>query len=112
MTDLLQVLLDMRSGKVASDCNEKFNRVLDAVLDTGGKGELTIKLFIKPSKMGMGGAVVEIETSHETKMKIPELDIGRSFFFVGKDGSLTREDPDQTAMFAEIPKENVSGKPQ
>jgi len=98
MTDLLQVLLDMRSGQVATDCNLKFNEVLKSVLDTGGKGELTIKLFIKPSKMAMGGAVIEVETEHECKMKKPELAVGRSFFFVTKDGDLHRGDPDQMAM--------------
>src|ERR1700693_446368 len=92
-TDLLQVLLDMRNGQVAGDCNLKFNEVLKAVLDTGGKGELTIKLFVRPSKMGMGGAVVEVETEHECKLKKPELAVGRSLFFVTKDGDLTREDP-------------------
>ncbi len=110
MTDLLKILLDMRNGKVAMDCNEKFNEVLKAVLDTGGKGELTIKLFVKPSKMGMGGAVIEVETEHEAKMKKPELAIGRSFFFVGKDGTLTRDDPDQEGMF-ELEGEKI-GKPE
>lgn len=99
-TDLLAVLLDMRSGAVAADCNQKFNEVLKAVIETGGKGKLTIDLLIAPSKMGMGGAVVEVETSHECKMKKPELAIGKSFFFVNKDGSLTRDNPAQTAMFA------------
>lgn len=110
MTDLLQILLDMRSGQVASDCNAKFGEVLKAVLDTGGKGELTIKLFIKPSKMRMGGAVVEVETEHECKAKKPELHVGKSTFFVTKDGDLTRNDPNQEAMFAlesPEPKENA-----
>jgi len=101
MTDLLSVILEMRNGGVAADCNRKFNEVLDAVLKTGGKGRLTINLDIKPSKMGMGGAVVEVETEHECKMKKPELAVGRSFFFVTNDGDLTRQDPDQADMFAE-----------
>ncbi len=109
MTDLLQILLDMRNGKVAMDCNEKFNEVLNAVLQTGGKGELTIKLFVKPSKMGMGGAVIEVETEHEAKMKKPELAIGRSFFFVTPDGDLTRDDPDQAKMFEEVQAEIKQG---
>lgn len=99
MTDLLQILLDMRSGQVAADCNAKFGEVLKAVLDTGGKGELTIKLFIKPSKMGMGGAVIEVETEHECKTKKPELQVGRSVFFVTAKGDLTRDDPNQEGMF-------------
>ena len=99
MTDLLQVILDMRSGQVAQDCNNKFNDVLSAVLDTGGKGELTIKILVEPSKFGMGRAVLEVQATHECKTKKPELAIGKSLFFVTRDGALTREDPEQTAMF-------------
>ena|ERR1044071_8439856 len=107
-SDLLSVLLDMRNGQVAADCNQKFNEVLSGVQETGGKGELTIKLFVRPAKMGMGGTVVEVEMSHECKVKKPELEIGRSVFFVTKDGKLTRDDPAQTAMFAaEEEKKNV-----
>lgn len=113
MTDFLNILMEMRSGKVATDVNLKFNEVLKAVLETGGKGELTIKLFVKPSKMGMGGAVIEVETEHECKLKKPELAVGRSFFFVTPDGNLTREDPDQQAMFAsqsQPQQENIHGR--
>jgi len=101
MNDVLSVLLDMRSGQVAQDCNNKFAEVLKAVLETGGKGELTIKLLIKPSKYAMGGAVVEVETVHECKTKKPELAIGKSTFFVRQDGTLTRTDPAQERMFEE-----------
>lgn len=96
--DLLGILLDMRNGQVAADCNQKFKDVLDAVLETGGKGELTIKLFINPSKFAMGGAVVEVETEHECKAKRPELKVGKATFFVTKDGRLSREHPDQASM--------------
>jgi hypothetical protein len=99
MTDLLQILLEMRSGQVAADCNAKFNSVLKAVLETGGKGKLGIELTIAPSRMGMGGAVIEVELHHDIKVKAPELQIGKSVFFVGPDGELSREDPAQTAMF-------------
>jgi hypothetical protein len=65
MTDFVSLLVDMRSGQVAADINQKFNEVLSAVLETAGAGELTVKFKIKPAKLGMGGAV--IETEHETK---------------------------------------------
>lgn len=109
MNDLLNVILEMRGGQVASDISSKFDEVLKAVIETGGKGELTIKLKIQPSKMAMGGAVVEVETEHETKMKKPELAIGRSVFFVTKEGRLTRDDPAQTAMF-EAAEEKQNGR--
>jgi hypothetical protein len=99
LTDLLNVLMEMRGGAVATDCNQKFNEVLLAVLETGKKGELTIKLSVKPSKFAIGGTVLEVETNHECKLKKPELAVGQSLFFVTKDGILTRNDPTQTAMF-------------
>jgi hypothetical protein len=97
--DVLSVLMDMRSGAVAADINAKFNEMTQAVLETGGKGELVITLKLEPSKLGMGGAVLEVQTEHQCKMKKPELAVGKSFFFVTRDGSLTRDDPAQTAMF-------------
>ena len=98
MNDLLAVLLDMRNGDVARDCNEKFDEVVKAVLDTRGKGELTIKLFVSPSKVAIGGAVIEVETEHECKAKKPELKVGKAIFFVTADGRLTRDHPDQIAL--------------
>lgn len=103
MTDFLQLLVEMRSGQVAQDVNAKFNEVLAAVLETGGKGELTVKIKFAPSKLGMGGAVLEIETEHECKAKKPELAVGKAVFFVGRDGALTRDDPAQSAMFEPEP---------
>ena len=97
--DLLQVLLEMRNGAVASDISAKFNEVVTAVTETGGKGELTITLNVEPSKVGLGGCVIEVEMKHKCKLKKPELEIGRSVFFVTKEGRLTRDDPAQEAMF-------------
>ncbi len=96
--DVLAVMLDMRNGQVCNDINGKFNEVLNAVLETGGKGELTIKLMVRPSKTGKAGAVIEVETRHECKLKKPELAVGASLFFVTPQGVLTRTDPDQMTI--------------
>lgn len=100
MTDFIQMLVEMRNGKVAIDLNNKFKELLDAVLNTAHKGELNLKITVSPSKLALGGAVIEVETEHETKMKKPELHVGKSIFFVNKDGELQRDDPEQQAMFA------------
>ena len=42
--DILSVLMDMRNGAVANDISTKFDTVVQAVRETGGKGEVTIKL--------------------------------------------------------------------
>jgi|ERR1051326_196075 hypothetical protein len=97
--DILQVLLDMRNGAVAADVNEKFEEMIRAVLETGGKGKLTVELSVEPSKKGMGGVVLEVEARHACKLKKPELPIGSAVFFVSKEGKLTRDDPAQEQMF-------------
>lgn len=101
-SDIHNLLLEMRSGRVLQDINTKFNQVLTAVLDTGSKGKVTIELNIEPGRMGVGGAVLEVELSHNIKLKTPEHDIGKATFFVTKEGVLTREDPEQTALFNEV----------
>lgn len=109
MTDVLGVILDMRSGAVARDLNEKFNTVIEGVLATGQKGQLDLKLFVKPSRMGLGGIVLEVQASHEIKTKVPELEIGDATFFVSKQGTLMRNDPDQESMFEEVAEDIASG---
>lgn len=101
-SDIHQLLIEMRSGRVLQDINTKFNQVLAAVLDTGSKGKVTIELNIEPGRMGSGGAVLEVELSHNIKLKTPEHDIGKAVFFVNQEGILTREDPEQTALFNEV----------
>ena len=101
MSDFVSTLMAMRGGEVALDCDRKFKDVLAAVLETGQAGEIVLKVKVKPSKFAMGGAVLEVETSHECKLKKPELSIGKSLFFVGQDGLLTRDDPAQLAMYKE-----------
>lgn len=96
--DFVHLLMEMRNGAVAADCSRKFNEVLDAVLETGGKGEFTVKVFVKPSKLAMGGTVIEVETEHECKTKKPELSVGRSLFFITREGRLSKDDPNQTEM--------------
>jgi hypothetical protein len=107
MTDFLSLIVEMRSGAVAQDVNTKFNELISAVLETGGKGELTVKIKAAPSKLGMGGVVLEVETEHECKLKKPELAVGKAVFFVTKEGALTRDDPAQTAMFEPAPAAQV-----
>jgi hypothetical protein len=91
----------MRDGEVALDVNRKFQELLGAVFETGQKGKLTLTIDVKPSKLAMGGAVIEVETNHDCKVRKPELGIGRSLFFVTKDGALSRDNPAQAAMFQE-----------
>lgn len=101
MSDFVTVLMSMRDGEVALDVNRKFQELLSAVFETGSKGKLTLTIDVKPSKLAMGGAVIEVETNHSCAVKKPELSVGRSLFFVTNEGTLTRDNPAQEAMFTE-----------
>lgn len=103
--DVLSLLVDARNGAVVTDINEKLNELIDAVLDTGAKGELIIKLRVTPSKKGMGGGVLECEFDHDLKVKKPEFKIGKSTFYVSDKGRLSRNPPGQEAMFEEVAEE-------
>lgn len=107
MVDLLQTLLDMRGGRVVSDVNKKFNEVLTAVLETGGKGDLTLKLKIAPNRMARGGAVLAVSCEHECKMKIPELELNPSIFYITQDGNFTQTDPEQGEFDLQEKEDNV-----
>ncbi len=76
MTDILRLLFDMRDGEVAQDIARHFDELKKAVLETRGKGKLTIELALEPSKCAIGGAVLEIKTEHTCKVKKPELMVG------------------------------------
>ena len=101
MTDILRVLFDMRQGEVAADISRHFDELKTAVLETRGKGKLTIEINLEPSKCAIGGAVLEIKADHNCKLKKPHLAVGSAHFFVTADGDLTRDDPAQEALFAE-----------
>jgi hypothetical protein len=110
MTDLISILMSMRGGEVALDCNRKFQELRESVLETGMKGKLNLAIEIKPSKLALGGAVIEVEMRHTCQIAKPELSVGRSLFFVAKDGSLTRDDPGQLALYDELREEVKHGE--
>lgn len=96
--DFVNTLMEMRRGSVAIECSKRFNELMSAILEYGEKGELTLKLSVKPTKF-VGTTVAEVEIDTDIKIKKPEEQPGRAAFFVSKDGRLSREDPRQTAMF-------------
>lgn len=98
-TDFIGVLAEMKNGEVLTDLNAKFNELLEAVFSTSSKGSMTIKVLVKPTRLAMGGTVVEVAAEHECIVKKPELALGASTFFVTKEGVLSRNHPGQDDMF-------------
>lgn len=103
-SDFIAEVIGMRGGRVYADINLKANEVIDAVIENGGKGKLMVTFDFKAER-SEDGCIVEVSTGHELKIKKPDKHIGRSLFFVGRDGRLTTVDPAQTEMFEDAPAE-------
>lgn len=96
--DFVTMLMEVQDGDAARSVNVKLHELLDAIRNTAGKGTLTLKMTIEPSKLAMGGGVQMVSTSVEVAIKKPELGIGESLFYITEDG-LSRNDPRQDEMF-------------
>lgn len=70
----------------------KLGEVVDAVIETGKKGELTLK--IKIAKNGEGS--VKLDT--DITSKVPEPTIPSSIFFATSGGSLRKDNPNQPKL--------------
>lgn len=85
----LEFLSGFRRGMLLSDADEKLGKVVAAIRETGGNGEVSIKLPFKLNKAG------QLECPPEIKAKIPNRPIGTGFYFVSDDNRLTQRDPNQ-----------------
>ena len=97
--DIFQKIIEMRSG-VSVNINEKFNELVDAVLEVRAKGKLTIEINVAPQKVSKQGNVVEVTMHHTIKMVKPEEKPSATTFFVNDEGRLMREDPAQEKLFS------------
>lgn len=88
-----EVIAEIDAGKLLEKLTDEYARIAAAVTETGLKGKLVLTLDIKQNK----GNQLFIKTG--VKAIVPEEGIADSVFFCGKDGSLTRRDPEQQELF-------------
>ena len=101
MVDIIQTLMEMRNGKVASDINRKFAELMNAIYEHRKKGSITIKIDIAPAKFDEAMLVTEVDIAPDVKLNKPDRPLDSSMFFVTRDGNLSRIDPTQHQMFEE-----------
>jgi hypothetical protein len=87
----LDVLAELRRGKAKNDMTDKLHDLIQAVRDTGKKGELHIKLVVTPLKNDKS----QVDVTDVIVVKTPGRDLPSSRFFLTDDNNLTREDPQQ-----------------
>lgn len=97
------VLREFRGGDAHDELSEALAEVTKAVAATKKKGELTLKLTLKPSK-----AAGALTVDAEVKTKIPE-DREETFFFAADGGYLTRRNPNQPPLEFGGPREVEGG---
>ena len=105
--DFVNTLMEMRNGKAVAEISKKYSELVEAIKDVGTGGEITLKLKLKPTKADMHTGVKEITVQHICTISKPERTVGPSVFFVGRDGRLSRTDPDQQDIFEEEEKEHA-----
>lgn len=79
-------------GLPVETADNQLRDVIAAVQRTGKKGTVTLTLEISPNgEMGFAA-------SAKVSAKAPQIDFGQSFFFMGRNGELTRESPTMEQM--------------
>jgi hypothetical protein len=82
--------------------DQQLRDVISAVQRTGKKGTVTITLEVAPNgELGFAA-------SAKVTAKAPQISFGQSFFFMGRDGDLTRQAPEMTQLGL-MNKENANG---
>lgn len=95
---LMHVLGAMRRGVVVKEASDQLAELVRAVDATQKKGELTIKLTVKP----MQGGGAEKAISATVTAKVPRRDLPPAVFFSDGEGTLHRADPGEQDMFVQI----------
>ncbi|MFP4240077.1 MAG: hypothetical protein ACLFRZ_12325 [Rhodosalinus sp.] len=92
----LAFLQDFRRGDLMAEADRQFIELMEAIDETGGKGELTLKLPVKINDAG------QIECVPQLTIKKPRRPIGTGIYYLTPEGRLSRRDPKQTDMLDEL----------
>ena len=94
VANIIETLIVMNRGNFVIECGREMQELTDAIIDTGGKGSLVIKLEVTPSAL-KDGRISQVDISPSIDIKKPKHDQGKSIFFVTADNKLVRDDPNQ-----------------
>ena len=88
----LMAIKQVDGGLAVEAADQQLRDVIAAVLRTGKKGVVGVDLEISPN--GEMGLVA----SAKVTAKAPQVQFGKSFFFMDRNGDLTREAPDMQQL--------------
>lgn len=81
-------------GRSHDELSEALHTLVGRVRDTGKKGTLTFTVSVEPQKKDDRVVIV----SDKIALRLPEHDRPAAIWFVGRDGNLQRDDPDQPEL--------------
>jgi hypothetical protein len=81
-------------GRTHDELGEALHTLIARVKDTGKKGSVTLTVVVEPMKKDDRMVVV----GDKIAIKLPEHDRPAGVWFVGLDGNLQRDDPDQLSF--------------
>ena len=101
--NFLALLQGKTGGVTLLDLDYQLADLVRQVQETGRAGTLTYKVKISPNaKRG-------VRIDDAVDIKAPKADVGTTFFFVGRDGALLRNDPNQMEMqLKSVPAEDAA----
>lgn len=110
MRPALDVMAELRSGRLHNELTEGLHSLIAAALDTGAKGAITLKLTVNPRKTD-DFETPQIEISDQVTVQRPKRSANPSIFYVTDDGNASRNDPNQETFTSlrEVPAADESG---
>lgn len=87
-------LQEQRNGICQAEATDALKELTSAVTEHGKGGTLTLKLSVKPAKVGVGTLLI----TDEIKVSLPEGDRPAAIFYADEDGNLSRHDPRQPRL--------------
>lgn len=91
---LFDTLRDVRGGEAIEELDANLQRLVRAVLTTGGGGRLTLTLDVQPSK----GSTEIVVVKDTIKLKEPEIKSKGTVMFPTAEGNLQRQNPNQREL--------------
>lgn len=88
----LDLLRQHRFGECLNELGQAMRNIVDAAQLTGKPGGITLKIIFDPTKSGA------VEIMDDIAVKMPKAEKVGSLFFVGENGQLVRNNPNQLEM--------------
>jgi len=86
-------LVEHGRGRTHAELGEGLHTLIARVKDTGKKGSVTLTVTVEPMKKAGDDKTVVVSDS--ISLKLPEHDRPGAVWFIGDDGNLQKDDPDQ-----------------